>query len=75
MKQYVINAKVTKSFKNERRCFGAQLESTDESVVKPIILEKFKIDDKFELVKEEYQVVESENVVIYYGDFKLKDAE
>jgi hypothetical protein len=72
MKQYVINAKVTKNSKDERRCFGVELESTQESAVKPTILEKFKIDDKFELIKEKYQVVESENVIIYYGDFKLK---
>jgi len=73
MKKYVINVFIEKDNKNDRRNFILSSDSSEESVIKPLILEKIKINsEEWDLEKDRFELVTKENVIIYECKFTKK---
>lgn len=73
MKEIIVNSYVIKNGNTERKNFNIRVNSTDESVVKPLILEKLSIDnEKWQLQKEDFDFFPKENVVVCKLNYKSK---
>jgi hypothetical protein len=72
MKEIIVNAYINKGGKSERKNFNIRSNSLDELVLKPLILEKLSIDNKWQLERENFEFISKENVVIYKLIYKLK---
>jgi hypothetical protein len=71
MKNYIINAFIHKGKNTERRNFIIKSDSDSEEILKSLIKEKIKIDlEKFEFVKEKFELINKESVVIYESEWK-----
>jgi hypothetical protein len=72
MKEIIVNTYIDKGGKSERKNFNIRSNSLDELVLKPLILEKLSIDNKWQLERENFEFISKENVVIYKLIYKLK---
>jgi hypothetical protein len=71
MKNYIINAFIQKGKNTDRRNFIIKSDSDSEEVLKSLINEKLNIDkQKFDFIKDKFELITKESVVIYQTEWK-----
>ncbi len=65
MKNFVINAFVTKGDLKDRSNFMLKTDKTTEVELKPIILDKLDINENWTVEAEKWKFIEKESVIVY----------
>lgn len=73
MKTYIINTFVFKKGGCTRNNFNIKTDKTSEAELKTLILEKLNIKKEWEKESDEYELIESENVIRYTLNLKRSD--
>jgi hypothetical protein len=71
MKNYIANVFIYKDGNTDRKNFTIKSDSDSEEVLKSLIIEKININkEKFEFVKDWFELVTKESLVIYETEWK-----
>lgn len=75
MKDYIVNIHILKGGKFNRKNTILKLDTLEESIVKAKIIETIKVEDKWELTKDELEILPKDRVIIYYLTYTEKLSE